>query len=171
MLGYGSGERRRKAKLVQRGVRDVVMKSASKPKETRWIAERELARRDVAGGHLMVRLGIPEPDPKSLHGRDWRCPFEIVGLGDDSIQYGHGVDSFNALQNALIFIRALLLRSKIPLRRELTKTNDIGFPMSAPIAYGLGFQRKLESYMKAEVKKRGRESQRKARKKPPKKTT
>ena len=142
------------------------MKSASKTKETRWIAERELARRDVVGGHIMVRLGIPEPDPKSPDGRDWRCPFEIVGLGDDPIQYGHGIDSFNALQNALIFIRALLLRSKIPLRRELTKTNDIGFPMSAPIAYGLRFQRKLERYMKAEVKKRGQKARRNAQKKP-----
>jgi len=146
------------------------MKSSAKTtpdsKESRWIAERELVRRDVPGGRVMVRIGCPQPDPECPHGRDWRCPFEIVGLDDDSIQYGHGVDSFNALQNALIGIRALLLRSKIPLRRELTKTNDIGFPMSAPIAYGLRFQWKLERYMKAEVKKRGREARRKAQKKP-----
>ena len=141
-------------------------KTGSETKRTRWIAEREFLRRDVADGRVMVRLGCPEPDPGCPRGRTWRCPFEIVGLDDDSIQYGHGIDSFNSLQTALNFIRALLLRSKIPLRWELTKTNDIGFPMSAPIWYGLMFQRKLERHMEAELKKRGREAQRKARKKP-----
>ena len=132
---------------------------------TRWIAERELARRDGVEGTVIVRLGCPEPDPDCPYGVDWRCAFEIVGLGDDTIQYGHGVDSFNALQNALIGIRALLLRSKIPLHWTLTKTNDIGFPMAAPVAYGLRLQKKLERYMETEVKKVGREAQRKARKK------
>ncbi|MBK9261882.1 MAG: hypothetical protein IPM54_19020 [Polyangiaceae bacterium] len=168
MLGDERGERRRKAKLVQRGVRDVVMKfakSTSETREMRWIAERELVRRDVVGGRVIVRLGCPEPDPESPHGRDWRCSFAIEGLGDNSIHYGHGLDSISALQNALRIIRLVLLRSKIPLRRELTKTNDIGFPMAAPVAYGIRFQRKLERYMEAEVKKRGREARRKAQKK------
>lgn len=168
MLGYGRGERGGKAKLVQRRVWNVVKKSpakaASEDRETRWIAERELVRRDVAG-RVMVRLGCPEPDPECPHGRDWRCPFEVVGLGDDSIQYSHGVDSFSALQNALRIIRLVLVRSKIPLRWELTKTNDIGIPMAAPTAYGPRFQRKLERHMEAEVKKRGREARRKAQKK------
>ena len=63
-------------------------------------------------------------------------------------------------------IRLVLLQSKVPLRRELTKTNDIGFPMAAPMAYGIRFQRKLERHMEVEVKMRGREGLRKARKKP-----
>lgn len=130
-----------------------------------WIAERTFLRRDVTGGRVVVRIGRPEPYPESSHG-DWRCPFEIRGLDNDISDFGFGIDTLGALQNALRVIRLLLLRSKVPLRWELTKTNDIGLPMAAPTGYGVRFQRRLERYMEAEVKKRGRAAQRKARKKP-----
>lgn len=129
-----------------------------------WIAERTFMRRDT-NSQVVVRIGRPEPYPESSHG-DWRCPFEIRGLDEDIIDFGFGIDTVGALQNTLRVIRLLLSRSKVPLMRELTKTNDIGFPMEAPTAYGIRFQRKLERHMENEVKKRGREIQRKAQKKP-----
>ena len=138
------------------------MTKGMKTTPTPWIAERTFMRRDT-NSEVIVRIGRPEPYPESSHG-DWRCPFEIRGLDEDISDFGFGIDTFGALQNALRIIRLLLLRSKIPLRRELTKTNDIGFPMAAPTGYGIRFQRKLERYMEAEVKKRGREASRKAKK-------
>ena len=128
-----------------------------------WIAERTFLRCDTSR-QVVVRMGSPEPYPKSSHG-DWRCPFEIRGLDDDLSDFGFGIDAFGALQNALRAIRLLLLESKVPLKRELTQTNDIGFPMAAPTGYGIRFQRRLERYMETEEKKLGREARRKARKK------
>lgn len=127
-----------------------------------WIAERTFMRRDT-NSQVVVRIGRPEPYPESSHG-DWRCPFEIRGLDEDVIDFGFGIDTIGALQNTLNGIRLLLSRSKIPLRWELTKTNDIGFPFSIPTGYGIRFQRKLERHIEAEVKKRVREGRRKTQK-------
>lgn len=142
------------------------MKKAISPQ---WIAERTFLRRDT-NSQVVVRIGRPEPYPESTRG-DWRCPFEIRGLDEDFLDFGFGIDTVGALQNTLRVIRLLLLRSKVPLMRELTKTNDIGFPMAAPTGYGIRFQRRLERYMEAEEKKLAREVHHKARKRPPKKTT
>ena len=58
------------------------------------IAEREL---EVGGGgRAVVRIGQPTPDP--LEGGDWRCPFQIVGLGDEAVHEAFGVDAVQALQ-------------------------------------------------------------------------
>ncbi len=138
-------------------------RDSSKATPSPWIAERAFMRRDVTGGRVVVHIGCPEPDPSGI---DWRCPFEILGLDNEINDFGFGIDTVGALQNTLRVVRLLLLRSKVPLMWELTKTNDIGFPMAAPTGYGIRFQRRLERHMEAEVKKQGREAQRKARKKP-----
>lgn len=131
----------------------------TKATSTPWIAERTFIRRDT-NSQVVVHIGTPEPDPLGI---DWRCPFEIRGLDEDIIDFGFGIDTIGALQNTLIGIRVLLLRSKVPLRWELTKTNDIGFPFSIPTGYGIRFQRSLERHVETEVKKRGREARRKSR--------
>lgn len=133
-------------------------------------------RRDTKK-QVVVRIGCPEPYPESPHG-DWRCPFEIRGLDEDISDFGFGIDTVGALQNALLGIRSLLVRSKIPLMRELTKTNDIGFPMSVPTGYGLAFEHRMEKIIEAEEqalfkaneeRAAQREAQRKSRRKASKK--
>ncbi|WP_407663045.1 DUF6968 family protein [Micromonospora radicis] len=53
---------------------------------------------------MLVRFGRPHPDPLSTSG-DWGCPFQIDGLGDDSVQEAFGVDSLQALLLAIWSVR------------------------------------------------------------------
>jgi len=149
--------------------------TTSKTKRTRWIAERRLERRDAVGGLVVVRIGSPELPP----GDDvWRCPFVILGLGDDSIRFGKSIDSMAALQNAIVGIRSTLVRSGIPLRWEgfsEDAENHTGFYMVMPSGFGLAFEQRMEKMIEAEIEERvrplrerheRREARRKARAKP-----
>lgn len=155
-------------------------KGVPKTKPTQWIAERRLERRDDIGGIVIVRIGIPEID---LPHDNWRCPFIIEGLGDDTIHYGKSIDSMAALQNALLGIRLLLERTGIPLRWEGFNENITGFPRDVPWDFGLAFYRKIEQMIEVEQqalfkaneeraaqREAEREAKRKARRKPSKKT-
>lgn len=166
----GFAERRKQTWVVFMAVQ------MTKATPSQWIAERTFIRRDT-NKQVVVRIGCPEPYPESPHG-DWRCPFEIRGLDEDMSDFGFGIDTVGALQNALLGIRLLLSRSKVPLMWELTKTNDIGFPMAVPTGYGVAFERRIEKMIKAEeqalfkaAEERAaqREAQRKARRKTSKK--
>ncbi len=152
-------------------------KSVPKPKQIQWIAERRLERSDAVGGRIMVRLGIPEIDEPHIN---WRCPFMIEGLGDDSIHFGKNIDSMAALQNALVGIRSKLVQKGIPLRWEGSHEDFAGFPMDVPSGFGLAFQHRIEKVIETEIEElvrpirelnERREAQRAARKKPKKKTT
>ncbi|MDC3960032.1 DUF6968 family protein [Polyangium jinanense] len=147
-------------------------KTTSKIKRPRWIAERRLERRDAVGGIVVVRIGSPELPPGD---EVWRCPFVILGLGDDSIQFGKSIDSMAALQNALRGIRSKLVQSGIPLRWEGLDEDDTGFSMEADRGYGLAFQQRIEQMILDEEEKlvrpirerhERREARRKARAKP-----
>ena len=123
-------------------------KSTSKTKQTQWIAERRLERRDAVGGIVIVRIGSPELD---LPHDNWRCPFMFVGLGDDSIHFGKSIDSMAALQNALIGIRQLLERTGIPLRWEGFDEDLTGFPRDVPWEFGIAFQHRIEKMIETEI--------------------
>ena len=69
----------------------------------RPIAERELQLRGPAERIVRLRIGTPEPDPK--HKGGFRCPYQVLGLSDDAVQFAHGVDSFQALNLAFSGIR------------------------------------------------------------------
>ena len=64
------------------------------------IAERRFHLRGPARREVVVRIGAPEKDK-----RDFRCPFQVVGLSDNSVQYSHGIDSFQALYLAFVGAR------------------------------------------------------------------
>ncbi|MDC3960030.1 DUF6968 family protein [Polyangium jinanense] len=147
-------------------------KTTSKTKRPRWIAERRLERRDAVGGIVVVRIGSPELPPGD---EVWRCPFVILGLGDDSIQFSKSIDSMAALQNALTGIRCKLVQSGIPLRWEGGEEGDPGFLVYVPSAFGLAFQQRMEKMIQAEIEElvrpiserhERREARRKARAKP-----
>ena len=146
--------------------------TSSKTKRPRWVAERRLERRDAVGGTVVVRIGSPELPPSD---EVWRCPFVILGLGDDSIQFGKSIDSMAALQNALTGIRCKLVQSGIPLQWEGGEEGDPGFLVYVPSAFGLAFQQRMEKMIQAEIKElvrpirerqERREARRKARAKP-----
>lgn len=54
------------------------------------VATRQL--RTAEGKSLELRIGQPEPD-----GRDWACPFQILGLGEGKVEHAYGVDALQAL--------------------------------------------------------------------------
>ncbi len=95
------------------------------------IAERELEVRKTKESdppRIVVRIGKPEPDPAP--GGDWRCAFQITGVGDDAVMFAHGVDSVQALQICFQFIGIRLedLQARgTPLRWLGGK--DLGFPL------------------------------------------
>jgi hypothetical protein len=64
------------------------------------VAERCFHLRGPARREVVVRIGAPERDK-----RDFRCPFQVVGLSDNSVQYSHGIDSFQALYLAFVGAR------------------------------------------------------------------
>lgn len=147
-------------------------KTPSKAKRTRWIAERVLVRSDAVGGRVFVRLGIPEIDHPYTN---WRCPFIIEGLGDDSIRFGRGDDTMYALQNALIGIRCILEQSGVPLRCEGFPEDITGFHKEVPSDFGLAFEQKIVKMIDTEIeelvrpireRQERREARRKARTKP-----
>jgi hypothetical protein len=39
--------------------------------------------------------------PRRIPGGDWICPFHIDSVIDSRVQFGHGVDSIQALQSSL----------------------------------------------------------------------
>jgi len=146
-------------------------KKNTKRLRKRWIAERRLERRDAVGGVVVIRIGAPEWPPGA---EEWRCPFVIWGLGDDSMQFGHGEESMSALQNALTGIRCKLEQSGIPLRWEGFDEDFTGFPVHVPWEYGLAFYQRLRKMIEAEIeelvrpiRERQEREEAEARKKPP----
>ena len=66
------------------------------------IAERRLTPRDAPRRSVVVSLGTPR---QTKHSDDWECPFRIRGAGMRRVEYGFGVDAFQALTMALEGIR------------------------------------------------------------------
>lgn len=69
---------------------------------TRRIAERELSLvLNTGQTSLVLRFGEPIQDVETVDDMDWRCPVQLIGDGKESLQVGVGVDSLQALINAL----------------------------------------------------------------------
>jgi hypothetical protein len=63
------------------------------------MAERELkAVRDGKSQGAILRIGKPI---KSVDATDFRCPYQVAGIGDDVIRSASGEDSMQALQLAI----------------------------------------------------------------------
>ena len=97
----------------------------------RPIAERRFKLRGLASREVIIRIGIPTRD-----GRDSRCPFQVVGLSNDAVQYAMGVDSLQALNLAFVGARNavkndLRVLSAFHKKLALTWENqpwDVSFP-------------------------------------------
>ena len=67
------------------------------------IAETQLNLHGPAERIVTVRVGQPVFDPE--HPPYYRCPFQILGLSNDNVQFAPGVDSFHSLNIALSGVR------------------------------------------------------------------
>ena len=50
---------------------------------------------------IHIRIGQPVRDVPTVGGLDWRCPISVTGLPKRTTPQGHGVDSLQALIDAL----------------------------------------------------------------------
>jgi hypothetical protein len=69
------------------------------------IVEREFESKDSEGNteKIKLRLGKPYFDATSTHVSKWRCPFQLVGIGqDEKIKDFAGIDGLDAMFNTLI---------------------------------------------------------------------
>jgi hypothetical protein len=119
------------------------------------LAKRQLADR-TSGRVVRVSLGVPRPGTGEA---DWECPIRISGAGISRVESGRGIDSMQALTNALDFIRVLLDESDLALGwkvgpgRQDIWHDETGFAWSIPIALGPAITRRLERVVDREIQR------------------
>ena len=90
------------------------------------IAERVLqATKNRKSFVATVRLGRPV---KSVDAPDYRCPYQITGIGDDVVRSASGEDSMQALVLAIQMVGAELHLRYKDLRFTWLGNPDLGFP-------------------------------------------
>jgi len=71
------------------------------------IASRMLHVVDEQGNKRPVSVFIGKPQP-SADSSDYFCAYQIIGIGNQETQVGHGDDSIQALKTAIILLGATL---------------------------------------------------------------
>lgn len=78
---------------------------------------------------VVVKIGKPKPFPD---GRDYFCPYQITGLGDEKVQYSGGIDAIQALHFAIVAAGSdLFALNELcggRLRWDGDEHGDLGFP-------------------------------------------
>ena len=91
------------------------------------IADRPFHLLDQPGNEVRLLIGRPRP---AEEGDDWCCPYQILGVGDEIVRAGMGVDALQALQ--LVITKAVpawlakLLEENPSLRWEDAEYGDFG---------------------------------------------
>ncbi len=97
-----------------------------------FVATRTLSLSGTVSGQAIVSIGKPAPE-----GEDYRCEFQILGLGDVDINsYGMGADSMQALMLTLKMIGTRLYTSHEYKhgRLKLEGSRNLDFPVPDNIA-------------------------------------
>ena len=95
------------------------------------IASRQLYYFDETNRKRIVSVfvGKPQPSPDTA---DYRCLFQLIGIGHQKTQVARGHDSIQALQSALILAAANLNHLNESLGRRLVweggAKGELGFP-------------------------------------------
>lgn len=117
------------------------------------VVERRLSVIDDPHRVLVVRIGRPVPDPDP--GGNWRCPYQIDGIDDASVQHAHGIDALQALIMAIEATRVKLGSSGLELSWEGGEPgeNDAGIPrimpMFLPRPFALAAERCIDQQIEA----------------------
>ncbi len=96
------------------------------------IATRELTLDEAQ--KVTILIGKPQVLPSDKDWEDWYCPYQNLGLGDDRVRCGYGIDPVQAIFLALQMIGAELYCSEEyeagRLRWECgTVKGDLGLPV------------------------------------------
>lgn len=90
-----------------------------------------IATRDLTLAEIKtVKVSIGTPAPYS-DGKDYYCPYQIIGIGDGKIKYTSGIDSVQALYLAMKKIGATITASSEAKSGKLKWLDnlDLGFPV------------------------------------------
>lgn len=94
------------------------------------IASRMLYLIDEQGNKRPVSVFVGKPQPSLSDG--YECPFQIIGIGNQNTEAGHGRDSIQALKTALILIGATLRQLNEDVGGRLVweegARGELGFP-------------------------------------------
>lgn len=112
------------------------------------IAERTLTLVEHADALVRIRVGRPR---KERATGDYFCPFSIEGIGDRKLRDARGIDSMQALQNALQAIRLELAPHTSSLSWAGGQEGWLGFPKVIPDLFGPTFTHHLEAMVDQEV--------------------
>jgi hypothetical protein len=104
---------------------------------------------------ITVKLGAPHQTERGT----WRCPFYITGIGMGTPCYAGGVDSMQALQEALNGIRVILDQSKKHLSWVGGEAAELTFPRVVPWGFGAPLAKKLDSLIETEVENFAKDGQ------------
>ncbi len=77
---------------------------------------------------VRVLIGKPQPIPKSV---DFFCPYQVVGLSDETVRYAEGVDAAQAIYLALEAVGTYLAATQEARSGRLTWYGErtLGFPV------------------------------------------
>ena len=94
------------------------------------IRQLEFVQEDGTKQIVLVKLGKAQQFPDSA---DYYAPFQITGLGSETILCAGGIDAVQAIQEAMLVIGAELLalseRSHGSLKWEGDEEGRLGFPI------------------------------------------
>lgn len=95
------------------------------------IATRQLYYFDETNRKRIVSIFVGKPQP-SRETRDYKCLFQLIGIGHQKTQVARGHDSLQALQSALILAAASLNHLNAELDRKLVwiggAKGELGLP-------------------------------------------
>jgi hypothetical protein len=114
------------------------------------IAERRLHLRRAPRRTVIVSLGKPRTTKDS---EEWECPFRIAGAGIRLLEYGRGLDAFQALTTALDGIRYFLDKTGTPLAWTGVFEDQTGFQRLIPLMPDAVDTRRMERLIEDEARR------------------
>lgn len=84
-----------------------------------------------AEGHLLRHATVLIGQPKQEASGEWRCPYQIIGLGMDRVFGALGLDAIQALQLVMVVIGGTLAGTPEAEQGRLRWEGgeDLGFPL------------------------------------------
>ncbi|MFY0527226.1 DUF6968 family protein [Archangium gephyra] len=135
--------------MATRAKRSTTKKSAPGPHALGTvIAERTLTVGGQGDSSVRIRIGKPRKDRAT---GDYFCPYSLEGLGDRTVREAWGMDSMQALQNALQAIRLGLTPHAKALSWAGGQDGWLGFPKVIPDLFGPAFTLRLEKLVDRET--------------------
>lgn len=135
--------------MASRAKKPTTRKAAARPRALGvLIAERILT--GIEGNEPRVRIRLGKPRKDRVTG-DYFCPFSLQGLREQRVHEAWGMDSLQALQNALQAIRVELAPHAGTLSWEGGMDGWLGFPKAIPDLFGPAFTLRLEKLVDRET--------------------